>query len=53
MTTRYVTKQQFSDGTTIDGNRIEEAIQSIESLSDNVPYGAVRTRFTQTMIVSG
>ena len=53
MTTRYVTTQQFSDGTTIDGNRIEEAIQSIESLSDNVPYGAVRTRFTQTMIVSG
>lgn len=53
MTTRYITGQQFSDGTTIDGNRIEAALQALESVSDNVPRSAIRTRFTQTMLVAG
>ena len=53
MSLRYITKQQFSDGTTIDGNRLEDAIQSLEELSDKAPYGSVKTRFTQSQLVSG
>ena len=53
MSIRYFTKQQFSDGTTIDGNRLEEALQELESLSNGVPVSAIKTRFTQSQIVSG
>lgn len=53
MSTRTVTTQQFSDGTTIDGNRIEEALQQLEEMCDLVPDGNVLTRFTQSQIVLG
>jgi len=53
MSNRYITKQQFSDGTTIDGNRIESALQDLEALSDLAPYGAIKTRFTQSQLVFG
>ena len=53
MSLRYITKEQFSDGTTIDGNRLEEALQQLEQLSDNVPMSAIKTRFTQTQLVFG
>lgn len=53
MSIRYFTKQQFSDGTTIDGNRLEEALQELEELSDSVPMSAIKTRFTQSQIVFG
>lgn len=53
MSLRYITKQQFSDGTTIDGNRIEDALQELEQLSDSVPTSAIKTRFTQTQVVFG
>lgn len=53
MSLRYITKEQFSNGTTIDGNRLEEALQQLEQLSDNVPVSAIKTRFTQTQLVFG
>jgi len=53
MSTRRITKQQFSDGTTIDGNRIETALQDIENIADLVPSGLIGNRFTQTQIVAG
>tara|TARA_R100001086_G_scaffold232486_2_gene153703 strand:- start:3651 stop:4436 length:786 start_codon:yes stop_codon:yes gene_type:complete len=53
MSIRYISKQQFSDGTTIDGNRLEDALQKLEQLSDNVPLSAIKTRFTQSQIVFG
>ena len=53
MSIRYITDEQFSDGTTIDGNRLEEALQQLEQLSDNVPMSAIKTRFTQTQLVFG
>jgi len=53
MSIRYITHQQFSDGTTIDGNRLEEALQKLEELSDGVPLSAVKTRFTQSQLVFG
>ena len=53
MSNRYITKKQFSDGTTIDGNRLESALQDLEELCNSAPYGAVRTRFTQSQLVYG
>jgi len=53
MSTRRVTKQQFADGTTIDGNRIEVALRDIEEIADRVPAGLIANRFTQTQISMG
>jgi hypothetical protein len=53
MSTRIITTQQFSDGTTIDGNRIEQAMQQLEKMCDNVPTGNIKTRFTRSQIVLG
>lgn len=53
MSIRVITKEQFSDGTTIDGNRIEEAMQRLEEMVDNVPRGAIKTRFMQSQFVVG
>jgi hypothetical protein len=53
MSTRVITGQQFSDGTTIDGNRIEQAMQQLENMCDLVPAGNVKTRYTRSQIVLG
>lgn len=53
MSIRVITKRQFSDGTTIDGNRIEGALQDVERFVDEVPYGFVRNRYTESMLISG
>lgn len=50
---RHVTQEQFSDGTTIDGSRVERALQELEDHVNEVPKGDVRNRFTQTQFVSG
>jgi hypothetical protein len=53
MSNRIITGQQFSDGTTIDGNRIEQAMQQLEQMCDLVPAGNVRTRYTRSQLVLG
>lgn len=53
MSIRVFTDQQFSDGTTIDGNRLERAMQELEDRQDTVPDGDLRNRWTQTQIVAG
>lgn len=53
MSIRVVTNQQFSDGTTIDGNRIEQALQQLEEMCDMVPRGAVKNRYTRSQMVVG
>jgi hypothetical protein len=53
MSNRVITNQQFSDGTTIDGNRIEDAMQDIERFIDKVPSAFVKRRFVQNQLVSG
>lgn len=50
---RHVTQEQFSDGTTIDGSRVERSLQELEEHVNEVPKGDVRNRFTQTQFVSG
>jgi len=53
MSTRKITKEQFSDGTTIDGNRVEEAMDNIEERFNNIPKGDVRSRYVQNQYVLG
>jgi len=50
---RTITKEQFSDGTTIDGNRIEQAMQELEEICDQVPGYYVKRRFVQNQITVG
>ncbi len=53
MSLRTITKEQFSDGTTIDGNRIEQAMQELEEICDQVPGYYVKRRFVQNQITVG
>jgi hypothetical protein len=48
---RRITDQQFSDGTTIDGDRIESALQDLEKFINEVPDGSFQQRWTQTQVV--
>ena len=50
---RHVSDQQFSDGTTIDGSRIEDALQDLEDHVNEVPKGDIKQRFMQTQVVAG
>lgn len=50
---RHVTQEQFSDGTTIDGSRVERALQELEDHVNEIPKGDVKNKFTQTQFVSG
>lgn len=53
MSIRKFTREQFADKTTIDGNRLESAMQSIEERTDTVPAGDLKQRWTQSKIVLG
>jgi hypothetical protein len=50
---RHVSDQQFSDGTTIDGSRVEDALQDLEDHVNDVPGGDIKPRFMQTQFVAG
>ncbi len=50
---RTLTDEQFSDGTTIDGTRIDDALgESVEHFNA-VPHGNLSTRFTKTQYIFG
>jgi len=48
---RHVTTQQFSPGTTIDGDRLEKALQDLEDYIAGVPDGDFNQRWLQNQIV--
>ena len=48
---RKFTDEQFSEGTTIDGNRLEQALQDLERWSEKIPDGDMANRWMQTQIV--
>ena len=48
---RRITGQQFSDGTTIDGDRLEKALQDLEDYINDVPDGDFKTRWLQSQAV--
>ena len=48
---RHITTQQFSDGTTIDGDRLERAVQDLENYMNDVPDGDFKQRWFENKIV--
>lgn len=50
---RHMTDEQFADGTTIDGNRLDDAMEDIKDRFNSVPLGDLKHRFVQTQYVAG
>jgi len=50
---RTLTKEQFSTGTTIDGDRIDNALDDVVERVNNIPYGDLRKRWVPTTYVAG
>lgn len=48
-----VFKNQFSDGTTVDGSRLQECLDEIENRVNNIPAGDIKTRYLQQTIHCG
>lgn len=46
-------RDQYSEGTTIDGNRLDRTMDALVSRMGEIPKGDFRRRFTQGQIVSG
>jgi hypothetical protein len=53
MSIRKITKQQFSEGTTVDGDRLDKALQDTGSYLNSISPGDSGVRYTQTQIVTG
>ena len=50
---RVLTKEQFSTGTTIDGNRIDNALDDVVERVNDIPYGDLRKRWVPITYVAG
>ena len=50
---RTITKEQFSTGTTIDGDRLDNALDDVVERVNNIPYGDLRKRWVPTTYVAG
>lgn len=48
---RRFTSQQFSDGTTIDGNRLEKALQDLEDWSNSIEDSSFANRWMQSQFI--
>lgn len=46
-------RDQYSDGTTIDGNRLDRTMEALIDRMSEIPKGDLRRRFMQNQIVSG
>ena len=50
---RHVTQEQFADSTTVDGDRIDSAMESFERQTNKVPQGDIQTKWLPTLFVAG
>jgi hypothetical protein len=50
---REITKEQFSDGTTIDGNRIDRAMGDVVGRVNHIQKKDMKRRWVQTQFVGG
>mgnify|MGYP003108992699 FL=1 len=50
---RTLTKEQFSTGTTIDGDRIDNALDDVVERVNSIPYGDLRKRWVPITFVAG
>ena len=48
---RRITDEQFSDGTTIDGSRLESALLALEKWGDSIPDGDFANRWMQSQLI--
>jgi len=53
MSLREITDEQFRESTTIDGNRLDMALDDMEKSINSIPHRNVGRRFTQSQIVAG
>ncbi len=53
MSNRIITDEQFSNYTTVDGNRLDKALQDTEDSINNIRNGQLGTRWMQSQIVMG
>ena len=53
MSTRRLTDEQFADGTSIDGDRIDRALEDVVRHVNDIPPRDIERRFVQTQFVSG
>ena len=53
MSIREITEEQFSDGTTVDGSRLEKSLDDMAERFASVPRGDLLQRHMQTQIVCG
>tara|TARA_R110002020_G_scaffold37128_1_gene112207 strand:+ start:136 stop:921 length:786 start_codon:yes stop_codon:yes gene_type:complete len=53
MSIRTLTDEQFSDGTTVDGDRLAKALTDTEKRFDQIPDGDLLERHMQTQMVLG
>ena len=50
---RHITQEQFADNTTVDGDRLDSAMESFERHVNSVPQGDVETKWLPTLFVAG
>tara|TARA_R110002020_G_scaffold264832_1_gene479586 strand:- start:15288 stop:16229 length:942 start_codon:yes stop_codon:yes gene_type:complete len=50
---RTITNEQFTDGTTIDGDRLQKALKDLESRFNDIPRGDIKTKWLPTQFISG
>jgi len=50
---RHITQEQFADNTTVDGDRLDSAMESFERHVNAVPQGDVETKWLPTRFVAG
>lgn len=53
MSIRKITDEQFADGTTIDGDRLDTTIQDLEEFINSIPNGDIKTRWIPQTIHYG
>lgn len=53
MSLRKITDEQFADGTTIDGDRLESVLQDMETLINDIPDGHLLNRWVPQCIHVG
>ena len=51
--TRKLTNEQFQEGTTIDGDRLQEAMDNVADRVNNIPLQDLKKRYVQTQYVGG
>lgn len=50
---RQITQEQFSDGTNIDGTRIEKSLNDIQARSNNIPITDIAAKYKSNQLVGG